>query len=76
MRIANNYRFGKHTETLKSIEGQLSFFNEAEAAYDESAPFVLVRKTGLPDALIRKPSRRMQEPPLPIIAALSLTLNV
>lgn len=25
VRIANNYRFGKHTETLKSIEGQLSF---------------------------------------------------
>ena len=38
VRIANNYRFGRHTETLKSIEGQLSFFDEAEAAYDESAP--------------------------------------
>lgn len=25
VRIANNYRFGKHTENLKSIEGQLSF---------------------------------------------------
>lgn len=36
VRIANNYRFGKHTETLKSIEGQLSFFDEAEAACDES----------------------------------------
>ena len=35
VRIANNYRFGKHTETLKSIEGQLSFFDEAEAACDE-----------------------------------------
>lgn len=32
IRIANNYRFGKHTETLKSIDGQLSFFDEAEAA--------------------------------------------
>ena len=38
VRIANSYRFGRHTETLKSIEGQLSFFDEAEAAYDESAP--------------------------------------
>jgi len=35
VRIANNYRFGKHTETLKSIEGQLSFFDKAEAACDE-----------------------------------------
>ena len=35
VRIANNYRFGKHTETLKSIEGQLSFFDEAETACDE-----------------------------------------
>lgn len=35
VRIANNYRFGKHTETLKSIEGQLSFFDEAEAVCDE-----------------------------------------
>ena len=23
VRIANNYRFGRHTESLKSIEGQL-----------------------------------------------------
>ena len=37
VRIANNYRFGKHTETLKAIEGQLSFFDEAEAACDESS---------------------------------------
>lgn len=38
VRIANNYRFGRQTETLKSIEGQLSFFDEAEVSYDESAP--------------------------------------
>lgn len=25
VRLANSYRFGKHTETLKSIDGQLSF---------------------------------------------------
>ena len=37
VRIANSYRFGRHAETLKSIEGQLSFFDEAESAYDESA---------------------------------------
>ena len=38
VRLANSYRFGKHTETLKSIDGQLSFFDEAEAAYDASVP--------------------------------------
>lgn len=37
VRIANSYRFGRHTETMKSIDGQLSFFDEAEAFYDESA---------------------------------------
>jgi len=37
VRIANNYRFGRHTETLSSIDGQLSFFDEADATYDESA---------------------------------------
>lgn len=36
VRIANNYRFGRHTETLSSIEGQLSFFDEAEAFFDAS----------------------------------------
>lgn len=28
VRIANNYRFGRHTESLKSIEGQLSFLTK------------------------------------------------
>lgn len=37
VRIANSCRFGRHTETLKSIEGQLSFFDEAEALYAASA---------------------------------------
>ena len=27
VRLANRYRFGRHTETLKSIDGQLSFFD-------------------------------------------------
>lgn len=30
VRLANSYRFGRYTETLKSIDGQLSFFDEAE----------------------------------------------
>jgi len=38
VRIANQYRFGRHTETMESLEGQMSFFDEAEALYDENAP--------------------------------------
>ena len=38
VRIANQHRFGRHTETMDSIDGQLSFFDEAESLYDESAP--------------------------------------
>ena len=38
VRIANSYRFGKHTETLDSIDGQLSFFDEAESCCDLSVP--------------------------------------
>lgn len=38
VRIANSYRFGKHTETLDAIDGQLSFFDEAEGYSDLSAP--------------------------------------
>ena len=38
VRMANSYRFGRHSETLNAIDGQLSFFDEADAAYDESVP--------------------------------------
>ena len=38
VRLANQQRFGRHTEKLDDIAGQLSFFNEAEANYDETAP--------------------------------------
>lgn len=37
VRIANSSRFGRHTETMRSIEGQLSFFDEAESLFDASA---------------------------------------
>ena len=37
IRPANQERFGRHTEKLTEIAGQLSFFNEAEACYDENA---------------------------------------
>ena len=38
VRIANQYRFGRHSETMDAINGQLSFFDEAEALSDESTP--------------------------------------
>ena len=34
--IANQQRFGRHTETLEAISGQLSLFNEAEALSEET----------------------------------------
>lgn len=38
VRIANNYRFGRHSETMGVIDGQLSFFDEADAAYNPNIP--------------------------------------
>lgn len=38
IRLANQQRFGRHTEKLGEIAGQLSFFNEAEANCSEDAP--------------------------------------
>lgn len=34
VRLANQQSFGRHTETMASIEGQLSFFDEADALYN------------------------------------------
>ena len=38
VRIANSYRLGKHTVTLNSIDGQMSFFYVAESCCDLSVP--------------------------------------
>ena len=38
VRIANQNRFGKKTERLDAIDGQLSLFNEAEVTADPNAP--------------------------------------
>lgn len=35
IRIANQQRFGRQTETMNFIEGQLSFFDEADVLFDE-----------------------------------------
>ena len=54
VRIANSYRFGKHAETLDSIDGQLSFFDEAESCCDLSVPEPAAEKYFHPDVTIRK----------------------
>ena len=36
VRLANSYRFGKHSEKLSVIDGQMSCFDEAEVTYDAS----------------------------------------
>jgi len=38
IRLANQQRFGRHTEKLDEIAGQLSLFNETEAYFDEQSP--------------------------------------
>ena len=38
IRLANQQKFGRSTEKLSEIAGQLSFFNEPEAFCDEAAP--------------------------------------
>lgn len=38
IRIANQYRFGRRSEKLSVIDGQLSIFDEAEVIYDEKVP--------------------------------------
>ena len=36
IRIANQQRFGRHTETLDAVSGQRSLFNEAEALSEDT----------------------------------------
>ena len=37
IRTASQHRFGRSTETMKSIEGQMSFFDEADILFDADA---------------------------------------
>lgn len=55
IRLANQQRFGRHTESLNAITGQLSFFNEAEANCEENVPEPTIEETV--DAML-KPSRK------------------
>lgn len=56
VRLADQQRFGRQTEKLDDIAGQLSFFNEAEANYDETATEPTVEE-------VIDPSRKMPRKP-------------
>jgi hypothetical protein len=45
VRLANQQRFGRGSEKLEAIAGQISFFNETEACYDESVPEPTIEET-------------------------------
>ena len=53
VRLANQQRFGRHTETMESIEGQLSFFDEADALYNP-----LMQEPDPEDVLPRKAKKK------------------
>lgn len=48
VRIANNYRFGRHTESLKSIEGQLSFLTKRTPPMMNLPGSLLLKRSLLP----------------------------
>ena len=60
VRIANSYRFGRHTEKLEAIDGQLSFFNEADAIYDDTAAESTAEEV-LPPKVRRKKTKGQRE---------------
>lgn len=45
VRLANQQRYGRQSEKLEAIAGQISFFNEAEACCDESIPEPTIEET-------------------------------
>lgn len=53
VRLANQHRFGRRTETMESIEGQLSFFDEADALYNP-----LVQEPDVEDVLPRTAKKK------------------
>ena len=54
-RLTIHESFGRHSETLDAITGQLSFFNEAEAYYDEQTLEPAIDEV---IAEVTKPSRK------------------
>ena len=55
IRVANQQRFGRHTEKLEAMEGQLSFFNEVEYLSEE------VLEEEPEDILPKKPRNKKQK---------------
>ena len=53
--LANKQRFGRRTEKLEDIAGQLSFFNEAEANCDETALEPTIEE--VVEGMLQKPRR-------------------
>ena len=61
IRLANQRTFGRHTEKLNEIAGQLSLFNEAEAYFDEQSPEPAIEEVvGESLKPARKPKNRGQ----------------
>lgn len=58
VRLANQQRFGRNTEKLDEIAGQLSFFNEAEANCNENVPEPTIEET---IACAMKPPRKRRK---------------
>ena len=56
--LADQERFGRHTEKLNEIAGQLSFFNEVEACYDENAKEPAIES--VVDSALKKPRKPKQ----------------
>ena len=59
VKLANQQRFGQKSEKLNSITGQLSFFNEAEACYDENGPEPSI--DDVVESAGKKPRRKKQK---------------
>ena len=57
--LADQERFGRHTEKLNEIAGQLSFFNEVEACYDENAKEPAIES--VVDSSLKKPRKTKQK---------------
>ena len=57
--LADQERFGRHTEKLSEIAGQLSFFNEVEACYDENANEPAIES--VVDSALKKPRKSKQK---------------
>ena len=56
LRISNQQRFGRHSETLDVIDGQLGFFNDIEVVYEENTP-----EPSMDEVIEKKRSQRSRD---------------